>query len=77
MKTASANRFVRHFGSAVVRHLINETDHSVVNVDKMTYAATEGSTQSIVDRLNLQDVSNATGMMMAALNALTGHAIGE
>jgi dTDP-glucose 4,6-dehydratase len=34
-------------GSAVVRHLINETDHSVVNIDKMTYAATEGSTQSI------------------------------
>jgi dTDP-glucose 4,6-dehydratase len=36
-------------GSAVVRHLINETDHSVVNVDKMTYAATEGSTKSIAD----------------------------
>ena len=36
-------------GSAVVRHLINKTDHSVVNVDKMTYAATEGSTQSIAD----------------------------
>ena len=36
-------------GSAVVRHLINETDHEVVNVDKMTYAATEGSTQSVAD----------------------------
>jgi uncharacterized protein (DUF302 family) len=35
------------------------------------------SPQSIVDRLNLQDVSNATGMMMAALNELTGYAIGE
>jgi dTDP-glucose 4,6-dehydratase len=31
-------------GSAVVRHLIASTDHHVVNVDKMTYAATEGST---------------------------------
>ena len=31
-------------GSAVVRHLINETDHSVVNLDKLTYASTEGST---------------------------------
>jgi dTDP-glucose 4,6-dehydratase len=30
-------------GSAVVRHLINDTDHEVINVDKMTYAATEGS----------------------------------
>lgn len=30
-------------GSAVVRHLINHTDHAVVNVDKLTYASTEGS----------------------------------
>ena len=30
-------------GSAVVRHLINHTDHDVVNVDKLTYASTEGS----------------------------------
>lgn len=36
-------------GSAVVRHLINETDHNVVNVDKMTYAATEGSTRMVAD----------------------------
>jgi dTDP-glucose 4,6-dehydratase len=28
-------------GSAVVRHLVRATDHSVVNVDKMTYAASE------------------------------------
>ncbi len=28
-------------GSAVIRHLIASTDHSVVNVDKMTYAASE------------------------------------
>lgn len=28
-------------GSAVVRHLIRTTDHVVVNVDKMTYAASE------------------------------------
>jgi dTDP-glucose 4,6-dehydratase len=28
-------------GSAVVRHLIRSTDHTVVNVDKMTYAASE------------------------------------
>ena len=28
-------------GSAVVRHLIRHTDHSVVNVDVMTYAASE------------------------------------
>lgn len=28
-------------GSAVIRHLIRDTSHSVVNVDKMTYAASE------------------------------------
>ena len=28
-------------GSAVVRHLLRHTDHVVVNVDKMTYAASE------------------------------------
>jgi dTDP-glucose 4,6-dehydratase len=28
-------------GSAVVRHIVRATDHSVVNVDKMTYAASE------------------------------------
>ncbi|MDD2878376.1 MAG: dTDP-glucose 4,6-dehydratase [Acidiphilium sp.] len=28
-------------GSAVIRHLVATTDHSVVNIDKMTYAASE------------------------------------
>jgi dTDP-glucose 4,6-dehydratase len=28
-------------GSAVVRHLLRHTDHTVINVDKMTYAASE------------------------------------
>ena len=28
-------------GSAVVRHLLHHTDHVVINVDKMTYAASE------------------------------------
>lgn len=28
-------------GSAVIRHLIRNTDHSVINIDKMTYAASE------------------------------------
>ena len=34
-------------GSAVIRHLITDTDHSVVNVDKLTYAATQGSVASV------------------------------
>ena len=28
-------------GSAVVRHIVRSTDHTIVNVDKMTYAASE------------------------------------
>lgn len=35
-------------GSAVVRHLLTETEHHVVNLDKMTYAATEGSVSAAV-----------------------------
>jgi dTDP-glucose 4,6-dehydratase len=31
-------------GSALCRHLLSDLGHQVVNVDKMTYAATEGST---------------------------------
>jgi dTDP-glucose 4,6-dehydratase len=30
-------------GSAVVRHLLRHTDHVIVNVDKMTYAASEAA----------------------------------
>ena len=36
-------------GSAVVRSLIADTDHEVINIDKMTYAATEGSTAAVAD----------------------------
>ncbi len=34
-------------GSALVRYLINETEHSVVNVDKLTYAGNLESLESI------------------------------
>ncbi|RLA76533.1 MAG: dTDP-glucose 4,6-dehydratase [Epsilonproteobacteria bacterium] len=34
-------------GSAVIRHLINESDHSIVNVDKLTYAGNLDSLESI------------------------------
>jgi dTDP-glucose 4,6-dehydratase len=51
-------------GSAVVRHLINDTEHSVVNVDKLTYA---GNLQSVApvsgsDRYRFEkvDICNRT-----------------
>jgi dTDP-glucose 4,6-dehydratase len=36
-------------GSAVIRHIINNTDHHVVNVDKLTYAGNLESLTSIED----------------------------
>jgi dTDP-glucose 4,6-dehydratase len=36
-------------GSAVIRHIINNTNHSVVNVDKLTYAGNLESLESIAD----------------------------
>ncbi len=33
-------------GSAVIRHLIRATEHTVVNVDKMTYAASEAALEA-------------------------------
>lgn len=36
-------------GSAVVRHLINDTEHTVVNVDKLTYAGNLSSVASVSD----------------------------
>jgi dTDP-glucose 4,6-dehydratase len=34
-------------GSALVRHIINHTDHKVLNIDKLTYAGNLGSLKSI------------------------------
>lgn len=41
-------------GSAVCRHLITETEASVVNIDKLTYAANLASLQSISEDLRYQ-----------------------
>jgi dTDP-glucose 4,6-dehydratase len=35
-------------GSAVCRHLVQDLDYSVVNIDKLTYAASKGSTAMLV-----------------------------
>jgi dTDP-glucose 4,6-dehydratase len=36
-------------GSAVIRHIINDTNHSVVNIDKLTYAGNLRSLDSVRD----------------------------
>lgn len=43
-------------GSAVVRHLISATDHEVINLDKLTYASTEGSVREVEESPRYQFV---------------------
>ena len=51
-------------GSAVVRHIINDTDYAVVNVDKLTYAGNLDSLASVCDspryRFEQVDICNAS-----------------
>ena len=53
-------------GSAVVRHLIRDTDHVVVNVDKLTYAASEDALETARGHnrhvLIRADITNAAAM---------------
>ena len=53
-------------GSAVIRHLIRDTDHSVINVDAMTYAASEdaleGAVHSNRHELIRADIADAAAM---------------
>lgn len=41
-------------GSAVIRHIINTTEHTVLNIDKLTYAGNLESLQSITDNPRYQ-----------------------
>ena len=41
-------------GSAVIRHVINETDHQIINVDKLTYAGNLESIKSVIDSPHYQ-----------------------
>lgn len=51
-------------GSAVLRHIINDTDHSVVNVDKLTYAgnleslaSVSGNSRYVFEQVDICDAS--------------------
>lgn len=53
-------------GSALIRHLLNETDHQVINVDKLTYAGNLESLNSVSssNRYHFEqlDICNASAM---------------
>jgi dTDP-glucose 4,6-dehydratase len=56
-------------GSAVIRHLITETDHAVVNADKLTYAGNLESLASISDsnRYHFEQVDICDGEAISRL----------
>ena len=47
MKTILVTGGAGFIGSAVIRHLINDTNNTVINVDKLTYAGNLNSLNSI------------------------------
>lgn len=58
-------------GSALVRHIINETDHTVLNVDALTYAGNLESLKSVEssDRYTFAHANICDGEKMDALMA--------
>ena len=50
MKTILVTGGAGFIGSAVIRHLSNDTHHTVINVDKLTYAGNLESLISISDK---------------------------
>ena len=66
MKTLLVTGGCGFIGSAVVRQIISRTPYSVVNVDKMTYAATTGSVSSVASdpryRFEAADICDAAEM---------------
>jgi len=49
MKTILVTGGAGFIGSAVIRYLINDTEHKVINVDKLTYAGNLESLESVSD----------------------------
>jgi dTDP-glucose 4,6-dehydratase len=66
MKTILVTGGAGFIGSAVIRHLINDTNHNVINVDKLTYAGNLESLGSISDNSRYHfeqvDICDADGI---------------
>ena len=54
-------------GSAVIRHLIKDTKHSVLNVDKLTYA---GNLESLADAISSRYVECAAVIIVGGRSQL-------
>ena len=65
-------------GSALIRHLITNTEHQVLNIDKLTYAGNLSSLRTIEDSPRYAfcqaDICNA-GRMTEAIDAFRPHGI--
>tara|TARA_B100001059_G_scaffold236603_1_gene288177 strand:- start:6101 stop:7339 length:1239 start_codon:yes stop_codon:yes gene_type:complete len=66
MKTILVTGGAGFIGSAVIRHLINDTNHTVINVDKLTYAGNLESLVSVSDNSRYHferiDICDADGI---------------
>ena len=59
-------------GSAVIRHIIDDTNHSVVNVDKLTYAgnleslvSVENDARYVFEQVDICDASEIKRVFLA------------
>lgn len=59
-------------GSAVIRHLISETDHQVLNVDKCTYAASPGAVATVATSARYSMVEGDIGDQRAMVGIVAG-----
>lgn len=64
MKTIMVTGGAGFIGSALIRHIINDTQHKVVNVDKLTYAGNLASLKEINDnkRYSFEQVDICNGI---------------
>lgn len=55
-------------GSAVIRHLIQDTDHAALNVDRLTYAGNPESVASVADNPRYQLLTPTSAMPLPCAN---------
>jgi len=69
MKTIAVTGGAGFIGSAVIRHLINNTDYTVVNIDKLTYAGNLESLITVSDsaRYHFEQVDICDGVAIQGI----------